>query len=78
MQAKKSCCIKKENTIQDYVNKNTACKTQEVILLRPPVFRPQMGKSVPVWYNKDVNQLESLVKNNECDKGLENMTYETV
>lgn len=25
--------IKKENTIQDYVNKNIACKTQEVILM---------------------------------------------
>lgn len=24
---------KKENTIQDYVNKNIACKTQELILM---------------------------------------------
>lgn len=27
-----------------------------------------MGKSVPLWYNKEVDQLERLVKSNECDE----------
>lgn len=27
-----------------------------------------MGKSVHLWYNKEVDQLKRLVKSNECDE----------
>ena len=37
-----------------------------------------MGKSLLDWYNKEVDQLESLVKSNECDEQSTKYDLETI